>query len=202
MDVLLNVGILIFNEVEVLDFAGPFEVFSLCENPVSNAKLFSVFTVSEHDAIIKARNGLSVKANYTFSNCPDVDILIIPGGYGAEKIEIRNKTLLEWISKKAITAEIVCSVCTGAFLLAESAVVTKGSVTTHWMDIDSLQSSYPDLNVVKNKRFVDQGKVITSGGISAGIDMSLYVVRRLFDESISAAAAKRMEYNWNTSSGE
>jgi len=190
-----NVAILLFNEVEVLDFAGPFEVFSIAEDESKN-KLFNVFTVSEKEDSIIARNGLEIKAKYLMDDCPAINILIIPGGYGAEKIEIHNDSVLNWIIRKYDEVEILASVCTGVFLLAKSGIVTNQVVTTHWMDIRDLQSQYPNLKVVENKKYVESGKIITSGGISAGIEMSLHVVSNISGISVAEKTAKRMEYDW------
>ena len=190
-----NVAILLFNEVEVLDFAGPFEVFSIAEDESKN-KLFNVFTVSEKEDLVIARNGLEIKAKYLMGNCPAINILIIPGGYGAEKIEIHNDSVLNWIIRKYDEVEILASVCTGVFLLAKSGIVTNQVVTTHWMDIRDLQSQYPNLKVVENKKYVESGKIITSGGISAGIEMSLHVVSNISGISVAEKTAKRMEYDW------
>lgn len=194
---MINVGILIFNEVEVLDFAGPFEVFSISENLETNEKLFNVFTIAENKKTINARNGLEVIPKYTISDSPDIDILIIPGGYGAECIEIHNKTLLSWIKKMGEVTKTIASVCTGAFLLAKSEVITDQTVTTHWMDTEKLQSEYPNLTVVKDQKFVDQGNILTSAGISAGIELSLYIVAKYTKTEVAINTAKRMEFSYN-----
>ena len=173
-----KVGILLFNEVEVLDFAGPFGVFSLAESVQDNKKLFNVLTVTETNSVIKARNGLKVVPDYSFDNVPALDILIVPGGYGAEKIEIKNKELLNWLKKMSRTVEVIASVCTGAFLLAESKVIENHKVTTHWMGIHDLQERYPELKVKEKVRFIHEGKILTSAGISAGIELSLHIVER------------------------
>lgn len=197
----LAVGLFLFNEVEVLDFAGPFEVFSLAENPATKEKIFKVHTIAEKDAVLSARNGLKVKADFTFTNHPPLDVLIIPGGYGAEKIEIENPAALSWIRETAARTEIVASVCTGAFLLAKTGVITDQQVTTHWMDQKDLQSSYPRLKVVSGRKFIDTGKVLTSGGISAGIHLSFHLVARLTGKEIAEATARRMEYDWSAAGG-
>jgi transcriptional regulator GlxA family with amidase domain len=190
-----NVGILIFNEVEVLDFAGPFEVFSITEDE-NYSKPFKCFLIAETDEVVHARNSMLVKPNFTIYNCPNMDVLIIPGGYGAEKIEINNKVLINWLADKKHKVNIIGSVCTGAFLLAESKIITNEEVTTHWMDIDELQMKYPGLRVLRNIKYKDNNNVITSGGISAGIEMSLHLVERFMGIEIAEKTAKRMEYNW------
>ncbi|PXY43585.1 DJ-1/PfpI family protein [Flavobacterium hydrophilum] len=189
----LNVGIFIFNEVEVLDFAGPFEVFSIAEN--ENEKLFKVITITENGEMIAARNGLKIQPNVSFNETPDLDILIIPGGYGAEEIEIKNKKVIEWIKTQNQKVKILASVCTGAFLLAEAGLLDHKKATTHWMDIPRLEKEYPNITVVKDVRFVDQNVIITSGGISSGINMSFHIIKKLYGLEIAETTAKRMEYD-------
>lgn len=192
---MINVGIVIFDEVEVLDFTGPFEVFSISEDIESKDKLFNVFTFAENKTIISARNGLEVMPKYSIFDSPEIDILIVPGGYGAEEIEIHNKILLTWLKKMENKVRTVASICTGAFLLAKSGIITNHEVTTHWMDLDRLKSEYPDLKVLKEQKFVDQGNILTSAGISAGIELSLYIVSKYTTKEIAVNTAKRMEYH-------
>ncbi len=195
-----TVGILLFNEVEVLDFAGPFEVFSLAENvaSASNDKHFKVITIAEHQAPIFARNGLQVIPDYSFANHPNIDLLIVPGGYGAEKIEIYNKVVIDWIIAQAKVAELTLSVCTGALLLAKAGLLTGRSATTHWMDLDNL-ASYSDVKVIAHTRYVyasdNMTKLVTSAGISAGIHASLYCIEKLVDSDTMRATAHRMEFD-------
>lgn len=193
----IKVGILIFDEVEVLDFTGPFEVFSISESTQNNMKLFDAFTVSEKNELISTRNGLQIYPKYTFNDCPDVDILIVPGGYGAEEIEIHNQKLLNWLVSMEKKVKTIASVCTGAFLLAESGILEKHQVTTHWMDVERLRNNYPKLNVIENVRYVDQGKILTSAGISAGIELSLYLVMKYCGLKTAKTTAKRMDYQWD-----
>ena len=190
-----TVGILLFHEVEVLDFAGPFEVFSIATEPGQTQKLFSVKTIAVHKEIISARNGLKVLPDYDFSDCPALDLLIIPGGYGAEEIEIKNPVLLNWIRQRASETRIVASICTGAFLLAEAGLLDGKHATTHWMDIDRLAHDYPEISVVRNVKLVDEGAVLTAGGISAGINLAFHLIKNLIGADAAAYTAKRMEYD-------
>lgn len=190
-----RVGIFLFNEVEVLDFAGPFEALSIVSIPGQSDKPFLVQTVSQYGKMIKTRNGLMVQPDYSFENAPDFDILIVPGGYGAEEIEINNETVIQWIRKQSNKVELITSVCTGAFLLAKAGLIDGKRATTHWMDIDRLEREFPDVKVESNCKFIDEGSIITSGGISAGINMSFHIIKRLLGEEVAKKTAKRMEYD-------
>lgn len=189
------VGILLFNEVEVLDFAGPFEVFSITTYSDTDNKPFIVKTISETGNMINARNGLKIKPDYNFNDKINFDILIIPGGYGAEKIEIHNLKVIEWIKNQFNNVDILASVCTGSFLLAKTGILDNKNVTTHWMDIKKLQNDFPKIKVHKNIKYIEDGKIITSGGVSAGINMSLYIIEKLLNKDIARYTAKRMEYD-------
>ncbi len=190
----IRIGILLFNEVEVLDFAGPYEVFSIVTYLESNEKVFQVSTVGETGDMILARNGLKIQPHFSFSNAPEFDVLIVPGGYGAEEIEIHNDKMINWIQEREKHVEILASVCTGAFLLAEAGLLNGQKATTHWMDIDRLKREYPNIRVVESVKYVDEGHLITSGGISAGINMSFHIVEKLCDKDIARETSKRMAY--------
>ncbi|SCZ11422.1 DJ-1/PfpI family protein [Alkaliphilus peptidifermentans] len=189
-----NVGILIFDDVEVLDFAGPFEVFSVTtiENQINP---FIVCTISEKGNMITARNGLKVKPDYSFEDMPKLDILIIPGGLGAREREINNDRLISWISNQVEKVELMTSVCTGALLLAKAGLLKDKKATTHWASLDRLQTEFPEVYVQHGVKFVDEGNIVTSGGISAGINMSFHIVKRLLGSEIARNTAKRMEYD-------
>ena len=188
-----TVGILVFNEVEVLDFAGPFEVFSLTR--VDGEKAFDVKLVAEKPGIHQARNGLQVVPNHLFADQHKYDIVIVPGGYGAEDTELRNPVVTGWIREQYDKTEILASVCTGALLLAKAGLLAGRKATTHWMDIDALRREAPETDVQTGIKYVDEGRIITSGGISAGINMSFHNVNRLLGREVAAFTAKRMEYD-------
>lgn len=188
----MNIGIYIYEDAEVLDFSGPFEVLSTAKRLAANN--WHIFLVAESEHIVKARGGFLVKPQYSFENHPEIDMLIVVGGVHND--EVKKPSVIRWIHKAASTANRVASVCTGAFLLAEAGILDSLSVTTHWQDSVDLKSNYPALNVLTNKRWVVDGNVITSGGISAGIDMSLYLVSQLASFELAEATALQMEYNW------
>ncbi len=195
-----TVGILIFDDVEVLDFCGPFEVF-LVARPAGRhedeARLFNVVTIAEENKIITCRGGLLVQPHYTIEDHPALDILVVPGGQGARR-ERHNQRLLDWIAQQDRHTELTTSVCTGAFLLAEGGLLNEHRATTHWGSIEWMRATYPAIQMLADARVVDEGHVITSAGISAGIDMSLHVVARLHGEDTARWTARRMEYDWRT----
>ncbi|SRR5581483_5558888 len=197
-----NVGIYIFDEVEVLDFAGPFEVFSTASRVKSRLYLntlkpFEVFTIADAIRSIPARGGLMVNPNFDISNHPAIDCLIIPGG--VVTAELKRDSIIEWIARISSKSTITASVCTGAFLLAKAGLLHGKNATTHWSDIEDLRAMFPDVTVQANIRWIEAGKVITSAGISAGIDMSLHLVAQLESEDLAVKTARQMEYKWSLS---
>ena len=189
-----NLAILIFDEVEVLDFCGPFEVFSVTAQTTEPTP-FAVYTVAEKAGPVLARNQLSVNPRYTIADCPQPDILLVPGGFGTRK-EMHNEVLIEWITGCARQAELMLSVCTGALLLAKAGLLEGLTATTHHSAIDLLKRTAPNTTVVDDQRFVDNGRVILSAGVSAGIDMSFHVVEKLLGSEAALRTAKQMEYPW------
>lgn len=189
-----NVAILIFDDVEVLDFCGPFEVFGVTgvNDPV---KPFHVYTVAEKDDPVIARNNLSINPNHTIHDGPKPDIILVPGGMGTRR-EMHNPVLTDWIRQQNTQTEMTLSVCTGSLMLATAGVIDGLSATTHRGAIDLLKETAPRTSVQENVRYVDNGRVITSAGISAGIDMSLHVVARLLGPAVAAATAYHMQYDY------
>jgi transcriptional regulator GlxA family with amidase domain len=192
-----TVGILIFDDVEVLDFCGPFEVFSVAR-PVGEqrdeARLFTVVTIAQEPRLITCRGGLLVQPHHTLADHPPLDILVVPGGVGTRR-ERRNRRILDWIAARHQQTELTTSVCTGAFLLAERGLLDGRRATTHWDSIAWMRAQYPAVTLIEDARVVDEGRLITAAGISAGIDMSLHVVGRLYGEDVAAWTARRMEYD-------
>jgi len=189
-----SIGILIFDEVEVMDFTGPFEVFNVAGRR-DNLKPFNVFTVSEKDAPVLARGALAVKAHYHFGNCPEMDILLVPGGYGTRPL-LDNQAVLDWIKEKAGEMEHLLSVCTGALLLGKLGLLDGLDCTTHFMALDFLREIAPNAKVHDEGRFYDNGKIITSAGVSAGIDMAFHMVEKLESRTMAEETARYIEYPW------
>jgi transcriptional regulator GlxA family with amidase domain len=187
-----HTAILLFDEVEVLDFAGPFEVFSVCGRR-SQLEPFRVTTVSERGQSIRARNGLVVTPTHSFASCPPIDILLVPGGFGTRR-EMRNPVVLEWVAKHARACELLLSVCTGALVLGSAGLLDGLSATTHHMAFPELRAAAPHTAVHEDARVVDNGRVILSSGVSAGIDMALHVVARLHGDDLARETARYMEY--------
>ena len=190
-----NLAILIFPDVEVLDFCGPFEVFSVA-NRFTSPAAFNVFTVAEKLGPILARNGLSINPRYRLDDCPTPDILLVPGGQGT-RTEMHNAALVAWIKAQGERAQLTLSVCTGALLLAKAGLLDGLEAATHHGAIDLLRQVAPHTTVRPDLRFVDNGRVICSAGIAAGIDMSLHVVARLAGAELARQTAGQMEYPWS-----
>ncbi|MCB9450750.1 MAG: DJ-1/PfpI family protein [Anaerolineaceae bacterium] len=190
-----NVAILIFDEVEVLDFCGPFEVFSVTGRRGEGEPPFNVYTIAEKPGAIHARNGLSVNPTYTLENCPQPDILLIPGGYGTRPL-LNNAAVLEWIRAQSGRVELLLSVCTGALLLGKIGLLDGLSATTHFMSLDLLKEIAPTVTLCPNERYVDNGKIVLSAGVSAGIDMAFYVVGRLLGAAVAAETARYIQYDY------
>ena len=191
------VGILIFENVEVLDFCGPFEVFSVTrlneEKRREELSPFNVFLIAETESPVMATGGMRVLPDYDLDSCPHVDILVVPGGWGTRK-EMNNERLLKWIADRAGRVETLTSVCTGSLMLGNAGLLDGKRATTHWRSLDWMQELFPKVTVEKQLHFVEDGTLFTSAGISAGIDMSLKVVARYHGEAIARATARHMEY--------
>ena len=192
-----QVGIVVFENVEVLDFCGPFEVFSVTrlneENRREELSPFNVFLVAETKSPVTATGGMKVLPDYDLDSCPQVDILVVPGGWGT-RMEMHNERLLKWIADRATKIETLTSVCTGSLLLGNAGLLDGKRATTHWRSLDWMQELFPKVIVEKQLHFVEDGALFTSAGISAGIDVSLKVVARYYGEAIARVTARHMEY--------
>lgn len=189
-----KVAVLLFPEAELLDFAGPFEVFSVASRWVK-PPAFNVFTVAEKPGPLIAKNGLSINPHHLLADCPAPDVLVVPGGQGTRK-EMNNEALVAWIGQAAARAEVVLSVCTGALLLAKAGLLDGLTATTHHGAIDLLRQVAPKATIREGVRFLDKGKVVTSAGIATGIDAALHVVGKLLGPEQAEKTARYMEYAW------
>jgi len=193
-----NIGIFVYNEAEVLDFSGPFEVFSTAARVYARQnqgkRLFKPVLIAQDDQPVTARSGFRLLPNATFSDHPKLELLVLPGG-NHERV-MGNPVVMEWIQSQSRQVKVTASVCTGVFLLAQAGVIKTQRVTTHWEDIAALQRLFPSLEVVEAARWVDSGSVLTSAGVSAGIDMCLYLVSRMGNEALAADTARQMDYHW------
>lgn len=194
-----SVGILLFPQVEVLDFAGPYEVFTTAtrvhrRRTQDSGSLFRVFTVARDLQLVRARAGLEVKPEHALDAHPPIDVLIVPGGVVTAELEKRE--IIEWIARTSHAAKLTASVCTGSFLLAKAGLLEGKAATTHWEDTRDLRAMFPTISVIEQTRWVDEGSIVTSAGISAGIDMSLHLVRRLAGKEIAEATARQIDFDW------
>lgn len=192
-----QVAILVFKDIEVLDFCGPFEVFSVVrvneEKRREELSPFNVFLVAEDTLPVVTTGGMKIVPDHSLEDCPKIDILVIPGGWGTRR-ELNNERLIEWIKARSQEVETLTSVCTGALLLGQAGLLDGKRATTHWRSLNWMQELFPKVEVQHEFHVVRQENLFTSTGISAGIDMALHVVSDYCGESIARATAKHMEY--------
>lgn len=189
-----TVLILLFDDVEVLDFAGPFEVFAVTSELHAHT-LFEVKTVARELRPVRAVNGLSVNPDLALADAPQADVLIIPGGAGSRAV-MRDKVTVGWVRDQAYAAEKVLSVCSGARILASADLLDGLTITTHHEVLPEMPDYAPGAICLDDVRFTDNGQILTSAGISAGIDLSLYVVGQLCGSAAAEKTARYMEYDW------
>lgn len=198
MSVRLNVGVLIFDDVEVLDFAGPYEVFSrtrlepgVASRRADDSAPFRVFTVAKSTEPVAATGGLTLVPDFSFRDAPPVELLVVPGGFGTRRL-LDDPVTLDWVRHVASVAQHVTSVCTGALLLAKSGLLDGKRATTHWGALDLL-ASFPGVEVARDRRVVDDG-IVTSAGVASGMDMAFYMVERLFGAEVADETAHYIEF--------
>ena len=194
MTAIRDVALLLFPQVEVLDFAGPFEVFSVAD-PGAEPRPFRVRTVAREAGPLDARGGLRITPEVAIGEVQRTDVLVVPGGPGVREA-LGDAETVAWVREMAASAEITLSVCTGALLLAEAGLLAGRRATTHHENLEELRSAAPDAEVVGGVRWVDAGSVVTAGGVSAGIAASLHVVGRLLDSEAAARTATYIEHPW------
>jgi len=189
-----NTAIFIFDNVEVLDFTGPFEIFNSA-NRILKDESFKVFTVAESDKMVYARYGLQVTPDFTIQNCPKPDIIVIPGGEG-RKVQMNNNVILQWIRSGFAELQYLFSICTGAFILGNTGLLNGQKATTHHLSYDEFEKTFPQVGLIKNVPYVDNGKIITSAGISTGMKASLYLLDKISGGMLGKRTAEYMEYDY------
>ncbi|WP_157268272.1 DJ-1/PfpI family protein [Azohydromonas aeria] len=196
----LQIGLYVFDQVEVLDFAGPYEVLTTAarvhgrQAPAGVPPLFEVRTLGRTRAPVRARAGLKIEPDASLSEHPPLDGLIVPGG--VVTAELDKPDVIAWLQAQCAAVPLVASVCTGAFLLAKTGCLDGLEATTHWEDVEDLRRTFPAVTVREGVRWVDQGRFVTSAGISAGIDMALHLVERLHSRELAERTARQMEFDW------
>lgn len=192
-----RVGILVFADVEVLDFAGPFEVFSVCRldeaRRFEEPSPFEVVLVAESTGPVRATGGLRVLPDHDLVSCPALDLLIVPGGQGSRR-EVDNVPVIDWIRARSALTPVVASVCTGSFLLGKAGLLDGRRATTHWAHLERMRQAFVDVRVDDRFQVIDEGTILTSAGISAGIDLALRLIARYHGDRVARATAHRMEY--------
>jgi transcriptional regulator GlxA family with amidase domain len=186
-----TIGILLFDDVEELDFVGPWEVFSS-----TTQHLFpddQVVTIAQQSRPIRCAKGLRVLPDFDFTNAPPLDVVLVPGGQGTRR-EVSNQTLMGWLREVGQNCKWVTSVCTGALLLHEAGFAKGRSVTTHWAFIETLRQR-GDVTVLENRRYVRDGNVVTAAGVSAGIDMALWLVGQIYGVDVARKVQRGIEYD-------
>lgn len=187
-----TVAIFLFDEVEVLDFAGPYEVFAVTG---AQTQAFEVFTVAETDQPVRARNGLVVLPTHSFATAPRADIVVIPGGYGTRPL-LQNENVIAWVRRADQEARLTLSVCTGSLLLGRAGLLDGLAATTHHLAFEELRKCAPNSEIREGARLVDNGRIVTSAGVSAGIDMSFHIVARELGQEAAEKIARYIEYPW------
>ncbi|MGA8141074.1 MAG: DJ-1/PfpI family protein [Desulfobaccales bacterium] len=197
-----QVGILIFPEVEVLDFCGPYEVFTAARLDEARRREdpspFQVWVVAEQEEAIATAAGMRVLPDCALAACPALDILVVPGGWGTRR-QLQNETLIHWVAERGrqvISSGTLASVCTGALLLGQAGLLDGRRATTHWRSLQLLRESFPRVTVEERLHVVEDGNLITSAGIAAGLDLALKVVARYYGEGVARATARHMEYRY------
>lgn len=193
---MIRVALLAYDGVEALDFAGPFEVFTTAARVHARTTpgdpVFEVVAVAAGPGPVRARAGLELLPSATVADAGVVDVLVVPGGVVDGVRE--DRAVLDWLARVHATTRLTASVCTGAFVLAAAGILTGGPVTTHWEDLDDLAAQFPALEVVGERRWVRQGRMFTSAGISAGIDLSLHLVEVLAGRELAVRTARQLDY--------
>jgi transcriptional regulator GlxA family with amidase domain len=186
-----TIGIVLFEDAEELDFVGPWEVFTLAVADLPDAR---VLTLAERRGPVRCAKGLRVLPDHPFEEAPALDVVLVPGGQGTRR-EADNPALVDWLRRAAESCQWVTSVCTGALLLQRAGLVDGRRVTTHWAFVESLRGRAPDTEVLSGVRYVRDGRIVTAAGVSAGIDMALWLVGQIWDVERARRTQRFMEYD-------
>lgn len=188
-----TIGILLFDDVEELDAVGPWEVLAGWTMYFPDDG-WQVVTLSKDGGLVRCAKGLGVVAQHSALDCPPLDVLVHPGGQGTRP-QLSDEAHLDWVRAQAATAELMTSVCTGSLVYAAAGLLRDRPATTHWASLDHLAKLDPSIEVRPDDRWVDDGDVITSAGVSAGIDMALHLVGRLASPARSAEVRRFIQYD-------
>jgi len=187
-----NIAIFVYDNVEILDFAGSYEVFSIA-NELQNRELFNLFLISENNLTIVARNEFKFTSDYCFNYYPNIDYLIIPGGPGSRTQE-KNNELVSWLEREFSKIEHLLTIFTGSRILVRTNILTTEQITTYWNSINHLKDK-KNINVIENVRYTDNGKILTSAGVSSGIDLCLYFLEKKYGSQLYKKTKKYIEWN-------
>jgi transcriptional regulator GlxA family with amidase domain len=191
----LTVGILIFDRVEVLDFAGPYEVLAMAKKEQGGKPFFQIVTLAPREEIT-CEGGLRVRAGALLAACPPLDALIVAGGPGAREVLEDTPAMVEFLKAQRSQVKLVASVCTGSYLLARAGLLDGKRATTHPWRTESLRAEFPAVKVITSK-LVDDGDVITAGGVASGIDLGLYLLERWEGKEARRREAWRLDGPWS-----
>lgn len=180
----IPVAVLISDDLNVIDFSGPWGVF---ESVLLPEPAFRLCTVSEKAELVRSDSGLQLIPHYTYANVPEMKVVVIPAQKGSEE-------MIAWLRKVSMTADVIMSVCTGAFHLAKAGLLSGKAATTHHLFLDKLEKEYPDITVRRGVRFVEGEKISTAGGLTSGTDLALRIVERYFGRETAERTATYMEY--------
>jgi transcriptional regulator GlxA family with amidase domain len=188
----MTIGLLLFDDVEELDFAGPWEVFTGAAGGKPGA--LKVVTIAQGKDPVRCAKGLRVLPDHDFADAPALDVVLVPGGQGTRR-EIDNPVLIDWLRKSGARCTWVTSVCTGSFLLHGAGFTSGRRITTHWAFVPTLREAAKDATVLDDVRYVRDGKLLTAAGVSAGIDMALWLVGQIFDPGYARTVQRFIQYD-------
>jgi transcriptional regulator GlxA family with amidase domain len=185
-----TIGMLMFDDLEELDLVGPWEVFTMAVMDLPGSR---VVGIAERPAPVRCAKGLRLLPDHAFADAPALDVVLVPGGIGTRR-EAENPALLEWLARSAAGCRWVTSVCTGSLLLHRAGLTQGRRITTHWGFVKELRERAPDAEVLEGVRYVRDGNLVTASGVSAGIDMALWLVGQIWDVARARRAQRMMQY--------